>query len=288
MQARPTTTPPFLKTLARFARGAAALAIATGAPACEDEDGTGDAVAITRDAESPPPDTSPTDLGGTTAGPEDTGAAADATPAVVLTGTAEALRVALEAQAARLPGYVDGALRLLAALEGGDPDGVTIQTSGTSRNCAVLADLDGDGQREATVSVLIRYETAAMADNEPMTVNISHGGPGEPSLTLSARVTPTGDGEASISGATARLETPEVSINGRDGEGAVDLDAPTEMVRATMAFNAFDASYEDRAEGSFTLETVEGGYRLRVAIADDPATPADEAVTFFIDGRVAL
>lgn len=213
--------------------------------------------------------------------------AVDGLEPVVLTGTAELLRVALEERSELFPGYLEAATRTLVALDGGQADGVTVSVSGgLSKLCTVLADLDQDGTRETTLRVTFTYPTADMSNEDPVMIVVSHGGPGEPLVSISGRLTRESDTRAQVSEGAASLETAEVKVYANDGAGTLDLAASPGQELVSLTFTAFDTGYEERLDGSFTLEATDDGVRLRVEISDDPETPRNEASVFYIDGRL--
>jgi hypothetical protein len=233
-------------------------------------------------------------LGGACAGDDEAarrdGDAVDTVDGVepaVLTGTAELLRVALEERSELFPGYLEAATRTLVAIGGGQADGVTVSVSGgISKLCTVLADLDQDGARETTLSVTFTYPTADMSNDDPVMIAVSHGGPGEPLVSISGRLTSESDTRALVSEGAASLETAEVTVYANDGEGTLDLAASPGQELVSLTFTAFDTGYEERLDGVFTLEAADDGVRLRVEISDDPETPRNEAAVFYIDGRL--
>jgi hypothetical protein len=181
-------------------------------------------------------------------------------------------------------GYTDAGQRLLTAALTGSADGVTLNDLGGSQTGVVQADLDGDGTRETPLAVTVRRSSDAPMG--PVDLGVTIGGPGEDLLSLNARVTMGEGGVLQVDNAFGSVESRPVNIFADGGIGTVPMIPQTGTVLGTMPFDAFDPDYEDIIAGLFTIESAIDGlgrYRIRVTVEDDPDTPEDESLDFYVD-----
>lgn len=206
-----------------------------------------------------------------------------------LPGTAgEVQRLLAEELVPAAPGYADAAARLLAAVSGGAADGVDLRSvggAGTLRTGTVLADLDGDGERETPLTVGVTLASAEPQATDPIDVTLGQGGPGDAGLlSMSARLQLREDGSVAVDEASVSFEYPRVLVYGMEGSGELPAQPTPGEELGSMSFFATDTDYAQSIDGVFRLEIVrEDGVRVRVVVLDDPETPEDESAEFVVE-----